>query len=108
MKRSILTLCALLFFAIASAQTDSVRKGKKDPNKTEKSVKATKKTDVPRDTISTKRQNNRRSTQSPSTPPNNSTDPAKRNTAPATPTTPQPGYPSNPNNPTPASPTGQP
>ncbi|NUY82178.1 hypothetical protein HUK80_14835 [Flavobacterium sp. MAH-1] len=106
MRRFIFTFCALLFVTIASAQTDSIRKGKKDPNKTEKSVKATKKTDAPRDTISTKRQNNRRSTQSPSTQPNNSTDPAKM--PPATPTTPPPGYPSNPNSPTPTSPTGQP
>lgn len=102
MRRFIFTFFALLLVAIASAQTDSIRKGKKDPNKSEKSVKATKKTDAPRDTISAKRQNNRRSTQSPSKQPDNSTDPAK--TAPA----PPPGYPSNPNSPTPTSPTGQP
>ena len=106
MKRFLFTLCAVLLFAVASAQTDSIRKGKKDPNKTEKParIKAAKKTDMPRDTITDKRGNNRRSTQAPSSQPNNSTDPSKRNNPSTNPSAPVAPTPANP----PTSPNGQP
>lgn len=84
MKRLLFTLGALLFFAIASAQTDSTRTGKTKISKTEKSAKknkVTKKTDdrpinSPDNAAGRRKQNNS------TTQPGNSTDPNYRGTEP--------------------------
>jgi|GEM_PF-3042824 len=110
MKKVMLSLCAMLFFGIASAQTDSIRTGKKEANKSENRMSTTKKTSVPKDTIMGNRTDNRRTNTAPSMQPNNSTDPAKRSNPPGTfpATPPPPGTPVPPSPASPVSPTGQP
>ncbi|RZJ65139.1 MAG: hypothetical protein EOO50_14965 [Flavobacterium sp.] len=108
MKRLLLTLSALLFFAVASAQTDTSRTGKKKMSKTETKKSnpgSTKKIDATRDTTNVDRARKRQQTQTPTTQPNNSTDPARRapSNAPGTPT--QPVTPGQATPPTPTSPT---